>query len=285
MARAESTASPIVRETSTPPIVVHFRDGRVEKGLLCSSLLTGASLLYLPNAPTTGERRREARVPLFTEVTIENLGVRLGVDVSPHGMYVETLTPYPIGAILHVDIRFGRKTISLDAKTVFTDPGIGMGLEFDRLSSTTRHELEALVHHASTSQARGVPRGRRASADRRRRPLAAVETMRWNSRSSERRGSRTTTMTATSPVDIAFSTLKSIFFVNPNDTTGLPDPPPASMDRYAVVEFRDGEEIEGTLRDLSPEPAGLFIDLHLNERTFHPVYVIKSAVKRIRHGG
>ena len=266
--------------------MVHFRDGRVEKGHLCSSLLTGTSLRYLPSAPSLGERRREARVPLFSEVTIENLGVRLGVDVSPHGMYVETLTPYPVGAVLRVGIRFGRKTIALGAKTVFTDPGIGMGLEFNHLSSATRHELEALVHHATTSRDRGLSSSRRANIDRRRRPLTSVEPTRWNARSNDRRRSRTTTSTtpAPSPVDIAFSALKSIFFVNPNETTGLPDPPPASMDRYAIVEFRDGEEIEGTLRDLSPEPAGLFIDLHLNEHTFHPVYVIKSAVKRIRHG-
>jgi len=261
-------------------IVIHFADGSIESGVLRSSLLTGTTLRYLPQDPVD-PRRRVPRVPFLNEVRIDHLGVRRGVDLSTRGMYVETLTPYNKGALLHVTLRFGQESIDATAKAVFIDPGIGMGLEFQGLSAAARHTLEALVQLALSHSDSALPLVRRANEPGRR---AAAPTRapspRWNARKRDRReSSRPSTPT---PIEVELSRLKSIFFVDRISGPDFAGRGPHPIEKQVVVAFRDGEEIHGTLHEISHESPGFFLDLHLSDRISHTVYVVKHAVKSIQ---
>lgn len=261
-------------------ILIHFTDGRVENGLLQSCLLTDRTLRYTPQTPL-GERRLTPRVPFLNEVKIDQMGVRRGVDLSTRGMYVETLTPYPVGTRFEVRLRYGEDTIEVGAKAVFADPGIGMGLEFQRLRTATRQRLEAWVQRAAPQADHRALRGRRATDDRRRRDATkAGPPRRWNTRKVERRVALDPA--ATAPVEVEFASLKSVFFLDQTSKPNARSVVPVSLDRHVIVAFRDGEEIQGVLHDLSPETPGFFIDLRPSEHVSHTVYVVKSAVKSIQ---
>ena len=261
-------------------IVIHFPDGSVENGVLRSSLLTGTTLRYLPQDPLDS-RRRVLRVPFLKEVRVDHLGVRRGVDLSTRGMYVETLTPYAKGALLHVTLRFGQESIDVTAKAIFIDLGIGMGLEFQGLSAAARHTIEALVQLALDHPDSG-PLPTRRTNERGRRHTASISDAPplWDARKRDRRQSsppRTST-----PIEVDLSRLKSIFFADRNSEVRPRVEASHPFDKQVIVAFEDGEEIQGTLRDLSPENPGFLLDLRLSEKVSYTVYVVKSAVKSIQ---
>jgi len=262
-------------------IVIHFKDGSIQKGLLQSHSLTGKTIHYIPQSLIT-DRRRAPRVPFIKEVKIDQLGVRRGVDLSAHGMYVETLIPYPVGTVLPISIRFGRETIEIEARVIFNEPGIGMGLEFEGLASSVRHKLEALTQSTLNSKDDSLSRDRRIRGDRR--AQEHNEGHKYRGREFRRKDRRLHhELLSNAPIEVEFSRLKSIFFLDQN---GGPSPKKGvsrSLNKDVVVAFRDGEEIHGTLTEISPEKMGFFIDLHTSEKTSYTytAYVIKTAVKRI----
>jgi hypothetical protein len=259
-------------------IIIHFQDGSIQKGLLQSHSLTGKALRYIPQSVVT-DRRRAPRVPFVKEVTIDQLGVRRGVDLSAHGMYVETLIPYPVGTVLPVSLRFGHETIEIDGRVIFNEPGIGMGLEFEGLTLSVRHKLEALTHTTLDSTDHYLSRDRRTRKDRR--AQNHNDSHKYRGREFRKKDRRQHSGPLPSaPVEVAFSRLKSIFFLDRGD----PKPRNGSshcVNKDVIVAFRDGEEIHGTLTEISPEKTGFFIDLPTSEKRAYTAYVIKTAVKRI----
>jgi len=51
-------------------------------------------------------------------------------DISARGCYVETISPYPIGTSLMVDLSFASGTITTRSFVRACYPGVGMGIEF-----------------------------------------------------------------------------------------------------------------------------------------------------------
>ncbi len=260
-------------------IIIHFKDGSIQRGFLQSHFLTGKTLCYTPQSLIT-DRRRSPRVPFIKEVTIDQLGVRRCIDISTHGMYVETLIPYPVGTILPISLRFSRGPIELDARVIFNEPGIGMGLEFERLTSSVRDKLEALAQDKLNNKDDRLLQNRRARGDRR-----TQKGSQWNKylgRDSRKRDRRQPLEPLSSvPIEVAFSQLKSIFFLEQNGGHSLRKGVSHSLVKEVIVAFRDGEEIHGILTEISPEKLGFFIDLPVSEKISYTVYVIKTAVQRI----
>jgi hypothetical protein len=266
-----------IPESRTHAIVIHFQDGRIDRGVLASSLFTGTTLTYRPNM-VNGERRNTERVPLLTEAKIDRLTVGRVTDVSADGAFVETLAPYPVGTALTLTLRLAGEPIDASARVVFSDPGVGMGLEFTRLTTAERSRIDAALHrlwrrgHAQSA-------GRRRDANRRN-TRGSSAPRRWDARHRERRHAAQSETAA--PVVVDLAGVKSIFFVESNE--GPPggklggDP----LDREVTVEFRDGEMIHGTIRDLDENTPGFFVALRLDEDHTHTVYVVKSAVKSIQ---
>jgi hypothetical protein len=262
-------------------IIIHFKDGSIQKGLLQSHSLTGKTIRYIPQSTLT-DRRRAPRVPFIKEVTIDQLGVRRGIDLSAHGMYVESLIPYPVGTVLPISIRFGRETIGLNARVIFNEPGIGMGLEFEGLATSVRQKLEALTQSSLSGQDDSISRDRRIRGDRR--TPKQNEGHKYRGREFRRKDRRQHHGPVPSnTIEVEFSRLKSIFFLDQEEEPGPQKAGSRSLNKDVIVAFRDGEEIHGTLTEISPEKMGFFIDLRTSEKTSYTytAYVIKTAVKRI----
>jgi hypothetical protein len=259
------------------PIVIHFKDGCIDRGTLLSSLLAEGTLRYRPQM-AGDERRRAPRLPFLTEVKIDRVMVGRASDVSARGLFLETLTPYAVGTVLNVALRLDAETIEAEARAVFADPGVGIGIEFKRLSAAVRHRLDAALHRLAKTAQASPSSGRRRTAERRDEPAASRRP--WDGRKGDRRCR--TDAEAQPPVEIDLANVKSIFFVDPAQHEALPEWGPDPMDRQVTVEFRDGETIHGTLHEMSPDAAGFFVALRLDERNTHTVYVVKSAVKSIQ---
>jgi hypothetical protein len=265
-------------QSPQPPIVVLFKEGHIERGVLLSSLLSEGTLRYLPReAP--GERRTVLRIPLLTEVLIDRLAQRRGVDLSSRGMYLETLSSYAVGTPLHITLRLDFTSIEANTTVVFSDPGIGIGLKFVRLSTAARHRLETVVHRMIDGGAIPAP-GRRGDHDRRDARDAAASCRRWDVRKRNRR--RVPEPGSPVPVEVDLETVRSVFFVDPHDDRETIPRASVAFDHQVTVEFRDGETIQGTLDDIPLDTPGFFVGLRFNEHTVYSVYVVKSAIKSIQ---
>jgi hypothetical protein len=267
----------MLEPTTACPIVIHFKDGRIDRGTLLSSLLAEGTLRYRPQ--TAGDERRGApRLPLLTEVKIDRVTVGRASDVSARGLFLETLTPHALGTALHVELRIDSDAIQADARVVFADPGVGIGVEFNRLPAAVRHRLDAALHRLTKTGQASPSTGRRRTAERR--DETGSVRRQWDGRKGDRRSRADAE--ALPPVDVDLASVKSIFFVDPAQHDALPEGGADQMERQVTVEFRDGETIHGTLREMSPDAEGFFVALRLDERNTHTVYVVKSAVKSIQ---
>lgn len=266
-------------ESSVHHIVIHFKDGRIDRGLLTSSLLTHETLRYRPQA-VTGERRGDSRLPYLTDVTIDRVTVGRVTDVSASGTFVETLAPYTVGMTVTLSLRLDADPLETAARVVFSDPGVGMGVEFTGLSAAARHRLDAGLHRLGNG-GHGPTTGRRRAANRRTaRPPAPGAPPWWNGRKEDRR--QCADGESAEPITVDLETVKSIFFVESDERPGVGAGGSDFADRHVTVEFRDGEAIQGTLTDFTSDTVGFFVALRLDERHTHTVYVVKSAVKSLQ---
>jgi hypothetical protein len=88
---------------------------------------------------TGGERRRSERVTLAAEVNYEGQSggqpCRIS-DISRTGVFIDTASPLPVGAPLKFTFRLSKgQHIIAEGKVVHSQPAIGMGVEFTRLST------------------------------------------------------------------------------------------------------------------------------------------------------
>ena len=92
------------------------------------------------------ERRSHDRSRLIVDVYFDGTdatGVASTKDISPGGLYLNTQTAIPEGAMLLVRIPF-RKDVEVVSRAVvvYSDPGRGVGLRFQGLSDEARASLE-----------------------------------------------------------------------------------------------------------------------------------------------
>jgi hypothetical protein len=88
------------------------------------------------NKPT-GPARREKRYPQLTELSMiyegfeEDVNVR-PPDISAHGMFINTRTGYPQGAVLKLRFRLSRSGVMLETRgeVRYCLRGVGVGVEF-----------------------------------------------------------------------------------------------------------------------------------------------------------
>jgi hypothetical protein len=265
-----STSSPTAG-ASRQYVTLYFNDGNIQDAILQADLLQYNTIQFVPRLPDN-DRRRHPRTPFLGEVRIDQLGVRRAADLSSRGMYVECMTPYPAGNIISICLDISGETFCLDARVAFADPGIGMGLEFDRIPSSAQLKLSALVQRTVRQLGTTAAMGRRRSVDRRA-PEAAARKLKIRRHTPDRRRHVTTLAT---PLEIEHARLKTIFFqeeLNMSHIKGI----------HARVEFHDGEEIHVRLLDDSPDAVGFFAEMKLFDDMSHTLYIVKLAVKHINH--
>lgn len=95
------------------------------------------------------ERRSYDRSRLIVDVFFDGkdtTGVASTKDISPGGLYMNTQTEIPEGALLLVRIPFREDAqVVSNAVVVYSNPGRGVGLRFQGLSDEARAVLEREV--------------------------------------------------------------------------------------------------------------------------------------------
>jgi hypothetical protein len=95
------------------------------------------------------ERRRHDRSRLIVDVYFNGAdatGVASTKDISPGGLYLNTQTAFPVGAMLLVRIPFRPDAeVVCRAEVIYSEPGRGVGLRFTDVSDDGRAILEREV--------------------------------------------------------------------------------------------------------------------------------------------
>jgi hypothetical protein len=91
--------------------------------------------------------RRGADRHIFTasaEVVDMATGARFSTrttDLGPGGCFVDTLSPLPVGSQVHVSVRNGQTHFRSEGTVVYSQDGLGMGIEFASLDPTQEKAL------------------------------------------------------------------------------------------------------------------------------------------------
>jgi PilZ domain len=89
------------------------------------------------DANSNASMRRDVRSPQLTELSMiyegfeEDIRVR-PPDLSPHGMFINTRTDYPQGAVLKLRFRLARSGVLIETRgeVRYCLRGVGVGVEF-----------------------------------------------------------------------------------------------------------------------------------------------------------
>lgn len=93
--------------------------------------------------------RRDARYPQLSELSMiyegfeEDISVR-PPDLSPHGMFINTRTDYPQGAILKLRFRLARSRVLVETRCEvrYCLRGVGVGVEFVAIAPEAVRAIE-----------------------------------------------------------------------------------------------------------------------------------------------
>jgi hypothetical protein len=101
------------------------------------------------------ERRCTQRYPFVAAAEVERSGggVRNAhvADLCIHGCYLKMPDPFSKGASVLVKIRTNREFFQCRAAVAHSTPGIGMGLDFDKVSPPFQRVLQEWLAHAQQS--------------------------------------------------------------------------------------------------------------------------------------
>jgi hypothetical protein len=91
------------------------------------------------------ERRRYERSRLIVDVYFNGAdltGIAGTKDISPGGLYMNTQAQIPEGAILTLRIPVAGRDIVCNGEVVYSNPGRGVGVNFQGMSEEDRAHLE-----------------------------------------------------------------------------------------------------------------------------------------------
>jgi hypothetical protein len=63
-------------------------------------------------------------------------------DLGPGGCFVDTMTPFPVGAKVRVTVKKAKSDFQTEGTVVYSQTGLGMGIAFAELNSEQRIALE-----------------------------------------------------------------------------------------------------------------------------------------------
>lgn len=101
--------------------------------------------------PEHYQRRLSPRVSLAIPVAYRvgnTITSAVTVNISLRGLGIRTVSPLEIGTALRVRFRLSssRSDLETDARVVWSEPGLGMGIEFSMLDDGARTAIESFVH-------------------------------------------------------------------------------------------------------------------------------------------
>jgi c-di-GMP-binding flagellar brake protein YcgR len=103
----------------------------------------------------TGDRRRERRVQLATQVQCEEcMTLAFSRDISPGGMFIETSESLPPGSI--ITVRFNQdnkdKVVTARAQVTYEVERLGMGILFQEIEPDDRDAIQQYVESMPASK-------------------------------------------------------------------------------------------------------------------------------------
>jgi len=149
-AAAQETAGLLPRcnsltHTHCPALSIHSRRQIMPDRSSPSS--AGIAVLSGQSAEQPEKRRAVRRIQLVAtaEVTARDTETKLSARMSEIGLggcYVDTLSPFPTGTLLHVRIIRDGGAFECEAKVVYVHEGFGMGIAFTNMALDQRRVLE-----------------------------------------------------------------------------------------------------------------------------------------------
>ena len=98
---------------------------------------------------TTQQKGREyKRVPCIKEVEIQGIGFFRSLEIGVGGMYIETITPHPVGTILELQFKLSKiddRPIKVLGNVIYYHECIGMGIRFLDLKPEDRERIERFI--------------------------------------------------------------------------------------------------------------------------------------------
>ena len=94
------------------------------------------------------ERRRYERARLIIDVFFDGsdfTGVASTQDISPGGLYMTTKAEIPEGALLMLRVPLSGRDLICNGEVVYSNPGRGVGVNFQGLSDEDRALLEQAI--------------------------------------------------------------------------------------------------------------------------------------------
>jgi PilZ domain len=118
---------------------------------LKQTVVTGSAELPVSAAnqpPDSAERRKSKRfaVSASAELLEPRTSTRLNGRVSDLGMggcYIDTVTPFPLGTSLLLNLTSQNYNVRAKANVVYAHTGMGMGLAFTEITASQRENLAA----------------------------------------------------------------------------------------------------------------------------------------------
>ena len=112
------------------------------------------------NRPWVGARRWQRHPQVYDlSLTYEGHSESIPVrppDISPRGMFINTSSHFPEGAVLKVRFRLSRSDFEVNTRCEvrYCLPGVGIGVEFVEIPPEAERAIEREVSLASRSRAR-----------------------------------------------------------------------------------------------------------------------------------
>lgn len=111
---------------------------------------------YLHEMPPPPERRSDPRVKVKApvEIFLEGNDVPLRTatsDLSLHGCYIESFSPFPIGTVLELKLE-ANSTLLVMATVVTKDPQVGNGIHFTKMLPEDIEDLKAFLAEAEKAE-------------------------------------------------------------------------------------------------------------------------------------
>ena len=94
------------------------------------------------------ERRKDVRFSVSASAEMLELSTRTRLagrasDVSPGGCYIDTVSPFPVGASVMLNLTSEHHNVQVKANVVYSRTGMGMGLAFTEMTAKQKENLTA----------------------------------------------------------------------------------------------------------------------------------------------
>jgi hypothetical protein len=129
-----------------------------------------------PSFNTIGSRRG-SRAHCIREITVSSEGhdelIRIKApDLSSTGMFINAARPFAEGTVLNLKFRLAVTGVEVETRCEvrYSNPGVGIGVEFIGLSPQARKDIEHELALSSETTPRAKKSRRRARRSRRRVP-------------------------------------------------------------------------------------------------------------------